>query len=97
MISSGKPEESSSAGKPGTPTVVIIAEITFAALLLYLTNHPLELDDLTQAQLQIEEPLNQELRPVILETVNPADQEQPPAVAVVATSISSTTESLVSN
>lgn len=34
---------------PFSSGVVIVAEIAFAALLLYLTNHPVEFNDLTQA------------------------------------------------
>jgi len=32
------------------PGVVIAAEIVFAAVLLYLTNHPISLDELTRAE-----------------------------------------------
>jgi len=37
------------------PGVVIAAEIAFAALLLYLTNHPVSLDEFTRAENSVAE------------------------------------------
>lgn len=48
MLKPGKSQPTSHTG-PYQPGVVIAAEIAFAALLLYLTNHPINQHDLTQA------------------------------------------------
>jgi len=48
MLKPGKSQPPAHAG-PYQPGVVIAAEIAFAALLLYLTNHPISQQDLTQA------------------------------------------------
>jgi len=56
------------------PSVVIVAEIVFAALLLYLANHPVNLDEFTQAENSTVE------TPAILE--NPSTK-----VAVVSTPV----------
>ena len=47
------------------PGVVIAAEIAFAAVLLYLTNHPVSLDEFTQAENSTND------RPALFETPTP--------------------------
>ncbi len=48
-----KPRHEKHTTVPFESGVVIAAEIAFAALLLYLTNHPVDFDDLTQTHASI--------------------------------------------
>ena len=88
MMRSGKTQDHNKSGpvetsKPIEPGIIIFAEIAFAALLLYLTNHPLELNDLTQAQESTEKPVIEQIKiPGEIETPTPAQ-----GVTVAATNI----------
>ena len=53
MTTPGIPQEKTTSGAFES-RVVIVAEIAFAALLLYLTNHPINVNDLTQADATVD-------------------------------------------